>query len=158
MRVTLAAVACLVALVRADSVSAYAGNDGVRPVAQSVCAEPARVRVVEVARFGDVGDAVGGERLERADRAERASGELNEEAGTTLWCVSADDPRCSPLDTSGHDGVSFGTAKLSYTASDGIEGPRARDLAAVGGETSHRGSARDGFLGRLERPPNRRAA
>jgi len=150
----------LVALVRADSVSAYAGNDGLRPAVASICAEPARV--VEVALFGDVGDAVGGERVERAgeraERAERVGAELNEQGGTTLWCVSADDPRCSPLDTSGHHGVTFGTAKLSYTASDGIEGPTARDLAAVSGETSHRGSARDGFLGRLERPPNRRVA
>jgi hypothetical protein len=151
MRVILAAVACLVALVRADSVSAYAGSDGSRAVAPAICSEPARV--LEVSLFVDVGDAVGGERVERA------GGELNEEGGgTTLWCVSADDPRCSPLDTSGQHGVSFGTAKLSYTASDGIEGPKARDLAAVSGETTHRGSARDGFLGRLERPPNRRAA
>lgn len=156
MRVTLAAVACLVALAHADSASAYAGNDGSRAVAPASCTEP--TRIVQVSQLGDVGGAVGAERSERADRAERAGGELNDEAGTTLWCVSADDPRCSPLDSSGHDGVSFGTAKLSYTASARIEGPRASDRAAVSGETSHRGSARDGFLGRLERPPNRRAA
>lgn len=174
MRVTLAAVACLVALVRADSVSAYAGNDGVRPVVAAICAEPSRV--VEVVMPGD---AIGGiERADRTDRSERGDrtadrieagdqvergdradrGELHDQGGTTLWCVSADDPRCSPLDTSGHDGMSFGTAKLSYTASDGLEGPMARVLAAVSAKTSHRGSARDGFLGRLERPPNRRAA
>lgn len=176
MRVTLAAVACVAALVRVDSVSAYAGTDGSRPMAASICLEPSRV--VEVVLPGEALRSV--DRVERADGVERADRveptdraaragraersdratrtDLNEAGGTTLWCVSADDPRCSPLETSGHDGMSFGTAKLSYAASDGLEAPNARELAAVSGDTSHRGSARDGFLGRLERPPNRRTA
>jgi hypothetical protein len=105
--------------------------------------------VVEVVHPGE---AIGSERVAAAPDAPAA------DEGGILWCVSADDPRCQPLDSSGHDGMSIGSAKLSYTAGDGFEAPRPRELAAVSGETSHRGSARDGFLGRLERPPNRRAA
>jgi hypothetical protein len=147
MRVTIAVVACLAALVRADTASAHAAAESSRAVAAAICAEPARV--VEVVLPGE---AIGGERVTAAPAAPAT------DEGGTLWCVSPDDPRCQPLDASGHDGMSIASAKLSYTAGDGLEGPTPRELAAVSGETSHHGSARDGFLGRLERPPNRRAA
>jgi hypothetical protein len=142
MRVTIAAVVCLVALVRADSVLAYAGAaDGSRAVAAAICAEP--TLLVEVVMPGE---AIGGDEREG----------LNE--GGTLWCVSPDDPRCSPLDSSGQNGVSFGNARLGVAVSGDVDPLAPLELAATGGVTDYRGSARDGVLGRLERPPNRRAA
>jgi hypothetical protein len=190
MRVTIAVVACLAALVRVDS--AHAAPESSRAVAAAVCAEPARV--VEVVHPGEAigvdrsaampepprsaGDRVSAGTVARASVPEppRSAGDrvsagtvarasvpepprsAGTDEGGTLWCVSPDDPRCQPLDSSGHDGMSIGSAKLSYTAGDGLEGPQPRELAALSGETSYRGSARDGFLGRLERPPNCRAA
>jgi hypothetical protein len=147
MRVTIAAVICLVALMRADSASAYAGSaDSSRALSASICAEPARM--VEVLLPGE---AIGGERVERGDRE-------NTDEGSTLWCVSADDPRCAPLESSSHEGMSFARAKLGFAASDLIDPPRPRELAAVSGASEYRGSARAGVLGQLERPPNSQAA
>jgi hypothetical protein len=146
MRVTIAAVVCLVALVYADSASAYAGAaDSSRAVAAAICAEP--TLLVEVVMPGE---AIGGDEHEGLHEG------LNE-AGT-LWCVSPDDPRCSPLDSSGQNGVSLGNAKLGVAVSGGVDPFPPLGLAAAGGVTNYRGSARDGVLGRLERPPNRRAA
>ncbi|HET6332743.1 MAG TPA: hypothetical protein VFG30_05995 [Polyangiales bacterium] len=142
MRVTIAAVVCLVVLVRADSASAYAGAaDGSRAVAAAICAEP--TLLVEVVMPGE---AIGGDEREG----------LNE-AGT-LWCVSPDDPRCSPLDTSGQNGVSLGNAKLGVAVSGAGDPFAPLELAATSGVVDYRGRARDAVLGRLERPPNRRAA
>jgi hypothetical protein len=143
MRVTIAAVVLLVALVRAESASAYAGP-------ASICAEP--TRLVEVVLPGE---AIGGvSRGERVGRGERE----NLDEGNTLWCVSADDPRCSPLESSSHEGMSFARAKLSFAAGDLVDPPMPRELAAVSSDSEYRGSARDGVLGQLERPPNSRAA
>jgi hypothetical protein len=150
MRVTIAAVVLLVALVRAESASAYAGpaSDGARAVAASICAEP--TRLVELVIPGEANVGARGERIERGDRE-------NAEEGGTLWCVSPDDPRCSPLESSSHEGVSFARAKLGFASGDLIDPPKPRELAANSGESEYRGTARDGVLGQLERPPNSRA-
>jgi hypothetical protein len=138
MRVTLAAVVCLVALMRVDSASAYAGAaDSSRAISAAICAEP--TLLVEVVTPGE---AIGGDRSEGIDE------------GNTLWCVSPDDSRCSPLDASSHDGVSFGSAKLGFAAGDDLDLPKPRELAAGSGNSEYRGSARDGVFGPLERPPN----
>jgi|SRR4051812_15606086 hypothetical protein len=152
MRVTIAAVVCLVALMRTDSASAYAGSaDSSRALAMaaSICAEPALL--VEVVAPGE---AIGGN--ERQASGLR-SGESTDEGGN-LWCMSPDDPRCSPLDSSGQNGVSLGNAKLGATVGGALDPFEPRERAAVSGETDYRGSARDGVLGQLERPPNRHAA
>jgi hypothetical protein len=134
MRVTIAAVVCLVALMHADSASASEG--GVRAIGASLCGEPARL--IEVVLPGE---AIGGER------------EGTEESNT-LWCVSPDDPRCAPLESGSSQSVSFARAKLGCAATDWELALKLRELAANGGTTDYRGSARDGVLGRLERPPN----
>jgi hypothetical protein len=151
MRVTIAAVVLLVALVRAESASAYAGpaSDSARAVAASICAEP--TRLVEVVVPGAASSVTGVMRVERAERG------LAEE-GSTLWCVSPDDPRCSPLESSSHEGMSFARAKLGFAAGELIDPPTPRELAAVSGSSEYRGSARDGVSGPLERPPNARVA
>lgn len=159
MRVTVAAIACLVALVRADSVSAAVPADSSR----ALCSE-ANV-LVEVAHMSA---AIGGiDREARESREVRASREARDpreardarEAADdtgTLWCVSADDPRCSPLNTSEGGGITLGSAKLAFaTGSEPFDAPR--EHAAVSGETAYRGSARDGFFTLVERPPNARA-
>jgi hypothetical protein len=166
MRVTVAAVACLVALVRADSASAAVPADSSR----ALCSE-ANV-LVEVAH---VSAAIGGidrearqsrevrapreardPREVRASREARDSRDATDDTGT-LWCVSADDPRCSPLNTSEGGGITLGSAKLAFaTGFEPFDPPCAH--AAVSGETVYRGSARDGFFTLVERPPNARAA
>lgn len=151
MRLTVAAAVCLVALVRADVASAAVPADNSR----ALCSE-ANV-LVEVAHMSD---AVGGVEREARDvheaRDVREGREATDDAGT-LWCVSADDPRCSPLNTSEGGGVTLGSAKLAF-ATDAAIPDWPRERAAVSGETVYRGSARDGFCTLMERPPNRRAA
>jgi hypothetical protein len=148
MRVTIAAVVCLVALLRADSASAYAGAaDSSRAVSASVCSEP--TRMVEFVLPGDATNVSRGERAERDNL---------DEGSSTLWCVSPDDPRCAPLESSSHEGMSFARAMLGFAAGDLNDPPTPRELAAVSGASEYRGSARDGVLGQLERPPNSRLA
>jgi hypothetical protein len=131
MRVTIAGVVCLMALLRADAVSAADGPARPAP-AISVCGEPARL--VELSLPGE---AIGGE--QESDEG-------------TLWCLSPDDPRCSPLD-SGTSGVSLGQAKLGCAAAAAGTPHAPRVLAADSCGTEYSGAARDGVLGRLERPP-----
>lgn len=153
MRVTIAAVVCLVAVLRADSASAYAGAAGSsRPVSASICAEPARM--VELVLPGEGIDVSHVSHVSRISRGERET----VDEGSTLWCVSPDDPRCAPLESSSNEGMSFARAKLGFVAGDLIDPPTPRELAAVSGGSEYRGSARDGVIGHLERPPNSRAA
>ena len=131
MRVTIAGVLCLMALLRADAVSAADGSTRPAP-AMSVCGEPARV--VELTLPGE---AVGG-------------GEDADEG--TLWCLSPDDPRCSPLEQ-GQSGVSLGQVKLGCAAAATVAPPALDVLAAHSCGWQYSGAAREGVLGRLERPP-----
>jgi hypothetical protein len=131
MRVTIAGVVCLMALLRADAVSAADGSARPAP-AISVCAEPARLIELSLP-----GEAVGGE--QDADEG-------------TLWCLSPDDPRCSPLEH-GAGGISLGQAKLGCAAVTAATPPAPRVLAADSCGWQYSGAARDGVLGRLERPP-----
>jgi hypothetical protein len=149
MRVTIAAVVLLVALVRAEAAyAAYAGpvSDSARAVAASICAEP--TRLVEFVLPGEASSVA------RVPRAERG----NADEASTLWCVSPDDPRCAPLESSSHEGISFARAKLGFAADNLIDPPAPRELAPVSGDSEYRGSARDGVLVPLERPPNFLAA
>jgi hypothetical protein len=132
MRVTtIAGVMCLMALLRADAVSAADGSPRTLP-AISVCGEPARL--VELSLPGE---AVGGD---------------HDSDEGTLWCLSPDDPRCSPLE-SGPSGVSLGQAKLGAAAAAPCTSPAPQVLAAHSCGWQYSGAARDGVLGRLERPP-----
>jgi hypothetical protein len=146
MRVTIAAVACLVALVRADAV--YAADGVGRAPAASICGEPSRLldlpalneAIGVVGPIGPVGPTANGE-SQVADE------------GVTLWCVSPDDPRCSPLESSSPSGVSFAQAKLGCAFDGSLAVPGLPPIELELGRYSYRGSARDGVLGRLERPP-----
>jgi hypothetical protein len=102
------------------------------------------------------GEAIGGERVERSERSDRAErgDRENADEGSALWCVSADDPRCAPLESSSHESFSFARAKLGFAADELIDCVPPRELAADGGDSEYRGSARDGVLQQLERPPN----
>ncbi|HKU36483.1 MAG TPA: hypothetical protein VJR89_00010 [Polyangiales bacterium] len=128
---TIAVAVCLsLVLLGADVASAA---DGGRVVPASVCAEPARV--VELA---PPGEALGGD-AQPSDEG-------------VLWCLSPDDPRCSPLEQ-GAGGSTLSQAKLGW-ATAGLAAPaRVFESAADSCEVSYLGSARDGVLGRLERPP-----
>jgi len=157
MRVTIAAVACLLALVRAEA--AFAADGSGRPLPASVCAEP--TRLVELASFADaiggIGISVGVSEL-APSAVVLASGPPATDAppadeGSTLWCMSADDPRCMPLESSSPGGFSLGQAKLGCTFDWSLGVMPPLPSAADGGRSEAQGSARDGVLGRLERPP-----
>lgn len=138
MRVMIAAVACLVALVRADAASAADGAG--RALAGSICGEPSRL--VELSVASDmIGVAPEGSQPEAA------------EEGVTLWCMTPDDPRCAPLENSAPSGMTLGQAKLGCAFDPSLAVAPLAASEVLGGSTEYRGSARDGVLGRLERPP-----
>lgn len=131
MRVTIASVVCLgLVLSRADIASAADG--GGRVVPASVCGEPSRIATV-------------------APPGEPLGGESQGDEGV-LWCASPDDPRCSPLD-SGASGSSLAQAKLGCTGCNLPAHPVLREPAAMSCGGQYSGSAREGVLARLERPP-----
>ena len=160
MRVTIAAsaclVACLAALLRPDAASAADGSG--RPLPTSVCGEP--TRLLELASFSDAPGGIGIS-VAASDIAvvtvSPAPGDVSEADSdaetTTLWCVSPDDPRCSPLERSASSNFSLAGAKLgcAFDWSLGVMPPLAS--AADSGRSQALGSARDGVLGRLDRPP-----
>jgi hypothetical protein len=157
MRVTIAAVACLLALVRADA--AFAADGPGRPLPATQCAEPARL--APTASFGEaiggLGFSIGASELAGAavvpgTGLEAPQAPLAEEHAA-LWCVSSDDPRCAPIENSSSSGFSIAHAKLgcAFDWSLGVMPPL--PTAAYGGRSAYLACARDGVLGRLERPP-----
>lgn len=147
MRVMIAAVACLVALVRADAASAAEGAG--RALAGSICGEPSRL--VELSAAPDSSGNPPA-RLQIAGTPDSSPLELAEE-GVTLWCVSPDDPRCAPLENSAPGRMTLAQAKLGCAFDPSLALAPLSAAEVVGGSTEYRGSARDGVLGRLERPP-----
>ena len=161
MRVTIAAVACLLALVRADAAFAADGPGRLLPAPQ--CAEP--TRLVELVSFSDARASIGGIGIsigasELAVAAVAPALGLNTgaeappvEEGSALWCISPDDPRCSPVENSSSSSFSIAQAKLACTFDWSLGVMPLLPSAAEGGKSVFVGSARDGVLGRLERPP-----
>jgi hypothetical protein len=78
-----------------------------------------------------------------------------DEAATTLWCVTPDDPRCAPLDDSGRTNLSFRGDKLGFAAALQPAAAISRALAAPPPPT-RMDDTRDGVAGRIERPPRPR--
>lgn len=157
MRVTIAALACLLVLVRADLACAADGADTSLPNAApaasggdglgrglsgdgvtrglgagGVCAEPTRV-------------------IELAVAAGPADPAPAEETGV-LWCVTPDDPRCAPLE--GGSRGSFNAAREKFGCAIGceIEGAIARPVSGPA-PAERMDDVRDGVALRVERPP-----
>ena len=71
-----------------------------------------------------------------------------------LWCVSADDPRCSPRDGAPNDGPS--SLEAPHVASTTPAHPRLGPPASGGLRPRHaEGGDRPGVRDRVERPPAR---
>lgn len=72
-----------------------------------------------------------------------------------LWCVSADDPRCSPRDSSPSDGSRIAEARINAHQVTDSEPPLPSPLAARP-KPSHSGDGpRAGVRFRIDRPPSR---
>jgi hypothetical protein len=78
-----------------------------------------------------------------------------DEAATTLWCVTPDDPRCAPVDDSGRTNLSFGGDKLGFAAAVQPAAAIPRTLAPPA-PPMRMDDTRDGVAGRIERPPRSR--
>lgn len=85
---------------------------------------------------------------------ERPAAEPRREGTEILWCVSADDPRCSPRDTAPNDGP--GSLHVARIASSTNAHPRLGPPGPSGVRPRHAiGAARPGVRDRVERPPAR---
>ncbi|MCA9604438.1 MAG: hypothetical protein KC619_02515 [Myxococcales bacterium] len=85
---------------------------------------------------------------------EQPQAEPRREGTEILWCVSADDPRCSPRDSAPNDAP--GTLQAARIASTTPAHPRLGPPGPSGLRPRHAiGAARLGVRDRVERPPSR---
>jgi hypothetical protein len=157
MRVTIAALGCLLALVRAELAFAADGTDPSLSVAHTAFAAsgnaPSTPSGDGFARgLGGVGECSEPTRvIELAIVAGPADSAPAEETGV-LWCVTPDDPRCAPVDGGSRGGFNVAREKFACSIDCELDGPIAR---AVSGHApaERMDDLRDGVALRIERPP-----